>query len=207
MRRCIAGLILLGMLVGLLITAGCSREPVKTGGSLQKPGTAETTPEEQPGKNQGGPETGSDHPEISAKPRAVKQQVTLFFADREAMYLVPEEREVTVKDEPLEAVMLQELIRGPQKPGLQATIPRGTRLLSVSVVSGVAYVNLSKEFKINHWGGSAGERMTLWSVVNSLCKLPGIQKVQFLLEGEKQESILGHMGTLEPVAPDWTLAK
>ncbi len=156
----------------------------------------------------GQPGEGGDgaKPDISAKPAEIRQKVTLYFSkhfpDKNDEFLVPEEREVTKGDEPLEAVIVRELIKGRGKEGLSRTVPEGTRLLSVSVVDGVAYVNFSREFQNKHWGGTAGERMTIYSVVNSLCELPGIDKVQFLLEGEKQESILGHMGTTVLIAPD-----
>lgn len=150
------------------------------------------------------PET-ENKPDISAKPAPTKVKVTLYFGDRQAMYLLPEEREVAKTDEPLEAVIINELIKGPQQSDLVRTIPEGTRLLSVSVEEGIAYVNFSKEFKSKHWGGSAGESMTIYSVVNSLAKLPGIEKVQFLLEGKKEESILGHADTSRPIAPNWNL--
>ncbi|KJS75584.1 MAG: sporulation protein [Desulfotomaculum sp. BICA1-6] len=148
-----------------------------------------------------------EQPDISAKPAETKQTVTLYFGDDQAMYLAPEQREVNKGDESLEAVIVRELINGPQKDGLTRTMPEGTKLLSVSVVNGVAYVNFSKEFKSKHWGGSAGESLTVYSVTNSLCKLPGIEEVQFLLEGDKQESILGNIGTIEPVTPDWDMVQ
>lgn len=135
------------------------------------------------------------------------EKVTLYFGDQNAMYLVPEERQVVVEGKSLETIVIEELIKGPQNPQLTRTIPKETELISVEVADGVAYVNFSRELQTKHWGGSAGEHMTLYSVTNSLAKLPGIEKVQFLLEGEKQESILGHMDTSEPLEPNWELVK
>ncbi|MEW5899284.1 MAG: GerMN domain-containing protein [Bacillota bacterium] len=82
---------------------------------------------------------------------------------------------------------------------------RRERLLTLTVQDGVAYVNFSKEFQSKHSGGTAGESMTLYSVVNSLARLQEIKQVQFLLEGQKQESILGHADTSVPIAPNWNL--
>lgn len=135
---------------------------------------------------------------------AEKTVVTLYFADEQAEKLVPEEREVD--REQLPAVLVEELIRG-SKTGLGRTIPEGTRVLSVKVADGVAYVDFSREFRDNHWGGSAGELMTVYSIVNSLARLEGIDRVQFLLEGEVQEELLGHMYYGEPIEPDWDLVE
>jgi len=148
--------------------------------------------------------TGCDR--VSDSPGG-KETVTLYFGDKDAMYLVPETRTVDKKDGTLEAAVVAELLKGPQKEGSVPTIPEGTRVLSVTVDNGVVYVDFSKEFQTQHPGGSAGEIMTIYSVVNTLTGIPGVEKVQFLLEGEKQESILGHMDTTVPIEPDSNLAK
>ena len=77
------------------------------------------------------------------------------------------------------------LIWGPQTEGLRATIPEGTRLLGISIVNGLCTVDFSKEFVDNHSGGSAGEIMTLTSILKTLQEFPSIDKVQILVEGQK----------------------
>ncbi|RJX23290.1 MAG: sporulation protein [Ammonifex sp.] len=146
-------------------------------------------------------------PDISARPVESKVKVTLYFSDREAMYLVPEEREAVKGNKSLEEVIVNELIKGPENAALTRSVPEGTRLLSVSVVDGIAYVNFSKELQTKHWGGSAGETMTVYSIVNSLAKLDGVEKVQFLLEGERMDSLAGHIDITGPVAPQWDLVE
>ncbi len=157
---------------------------------------------EQPAPGVGPGQTG-----ISPEPTESKEKLSLYFGDQDAMYLVLEEREVVKGSKSLETVIIEELTRGPVNQGLQKTIPQEAKLLSVNVVDGVAYLNFSREFQSKHPGGTAGEIMTLYSITNSLAKLPGIEKVQFLLAGEKQESILGHMDTSRPIEPDWNLVK
>jgi spore germination protein GerM len=182
------------LLVLAIAVAGCGKKTAESPQNGKNPGVVQ-----EPGEN------GDDR---DAGTQQAGQKVTLYFSDDQAMYLVPEEREVVTGGDTLEAATVKELIKGPRKAGLNKTIPEGTKLLSVSVQDGVAYVNFSKEFKTKHWGGSAGETMTIYSVVNTLCKLPGIQKVQFLLEGDRQESILdGNMDTSVPVEPDFTLVR
>ncbi|ACX52586.1 Lipoprotein LpqB, GerMN domain protein [Ammonifex degensii KC4] len=175
------------LLLGLL--AGC----FKAG---KAPGSSAPAPEEKPKVE-------------SPQPPSVEpsRKVTLYFADKEAQYLIPEEREVKIEEQPLERVVVEELLKGPTNSKLCPTIPKGTRLLSLEVKDGIAYVNFSREFKLNHPGGSAAEIMTLYSVVNSLARLGTVDKVQFLLEGQKKESILGHLDTSLPLGPDWSLVK
>ncbi len=130
---------------------------------------------------------------------------TLWFGDRQAEYLLPEKRQLRVDGtSPAEAV-LEALITGPTLPGRTETIPPGTRVLGVRLSGGVAYADFSKELRTNHWGGSSGEQMTVYSVVDSLTELPGITSVQFLIEGQKVESIAGHIDTTIPIARDPSL--
>ncbi len=176
-------LLLAGLLVLVLAAAGCS------------------------GKDDGKKPVEQNKPPISSTPNEEPVKVTLYFSDSQAEMLLPEEREVDKKEGTIEEVVVNELIKGPKKEGLTKTIPESAKLLSIKVVDGVAYVNFSKEIQTKHWGGSAGESMTIYSVTNSLAKLDGIKKVQFLVEGNKVESLLGHMDTTEPVEPNLELVK
>ena len=83
-------------------------------------------------------------------------------------------------------------------------MPEGTRLISVDNVDGVAYVNFSRELVDRHPGGSTGELMTIDAVVLSLTELPEVEKVQFLVEGVKLETLAGHMSILEPIGREVT---
>ncbi len=127
-----------------------------------------------------------------------KQTITLYFPDEQAMHVVPEKRDV-VKDEPLEVIVVKELMKGPETPGLTATtIPQEAKLLSLEVKDEIAYVNFSGELIEKHVGGSTGEMMTIVPIVNSLAELPGIKKVQFLVEGKKEKTLAGHVMFNEP---------
>ncbi len=153
---------------------------------------------------------GKKNPEQVTPPATseeVKETVTLYFSDDQAQCLKPEKREVVIKNESVEEVVVKELINGPVDPELRRTIPGEAKLLSVTVSGGVARVNFSQEFKTKHWGGSTGETLTLYSVVDTLAELPGITSVQFMLEGEKMDTLAGHFGTENPIKPDWTLVQ
>ena len=111
--------------------------------------------------------------------------ITVYFGNANADKVVAEKREVCLKQgEILEALVFEELAKGPFQQGLYPVIPKGTRLLSIETKNRVCFLNLSREFVDNHPGGSAGEAMTVNSIVNSLTELSGIDKVQFMIEGE-----------------------
>jgi len=114
--------------------------------------------------------------------------ITLYFSDSQAMYVVAEKRDVTLAEgDSIEKAIFQELMKGPAGKDLRATIPKDTRLLSISTKDRLCTVNLSSEFVDNSPGGTASEKMTLDSVVNSLTELDNVNKVQFLIDGKKRE--------------------
>ena len=167
----------------LLVITGCA----------QKPNVENANPKQPP---------------ISSKPLEQQETVKLYFSDQDAMYLKPEVRQVTVQGELLADIVVNELIKGPKEKDLQPTIPAETKLLSLKIADNVAYVNLSKEIQAKHWGGSTGEIMTVYSIVNTLADLNiGIEKVQILVEGEKQQTLVGHLDTFEPLTPMWDITR
>lgn len=119
--------------------------------------------------------------------------VTLYFSDKNAANLIPVEVEVSVNsNEQIEATVLKMLIEGPKDEDLYATVPIETKIKNVSVKEGVCYVDFNEAFVTKHMGGSAGEMMTIYSIVNTLTDLPNINKVQFLIEGTVREEYKGH---------------
>jgi len=114
--------------------------------------------------------------------------IRVYYANSNADRVVAEEREIEIsKGTPVEKALFEELLKEPKSEGVYNAIPEGTRLLSVSTKDGVCTLDLSKEFVDNNVGGSAGEQMALYSIINTMTELPGIDKVQFLIEGKKEE--------------------
>ena len=124
----------------------------------------------------------------------------LYFSNADATDLVVEDRVVEVNaNQPREKTILEQLIAGPTEKGNFATIPAETKIMDVTTTSdGVCYVNLSQEFVAKHNGGSTGELITIYSIVNSLSELDNVKKVQFLIEGEKVEAYKGHIDFSTP---------
>ncbi|NLB88106.1 MAG: GerMN domain-containing protein, partial [Syntrophomonadaceae bacterium] len=133
----------------------------------------------------------------------VNEEITLYFGDDQAEYLIPEQRIVQVEknasDEKLVKVIIDELIAGPKDQSLRPTIPPEPRLLSVEINNKIATLNFKEEIRTKHWGGSAGETMTITSIVNTVTELNSIEKVQILIEGEVQDSLIGHWYIGEPI--------
>lgn len=128
------------------------------------------------------------------KKQEEKIPIVLYFSDKQVGKLIAEKREIPKSAvlNKLEETIVSELLKGPSKPDMLATIPKDTKLLSIKKDGGTFVVNFSKEFVENHPGGSAGETLTLYSIVNSLTELKEIEKVKFLIEGQERKEYKGH---------------
>ena len=127
----------------------------------------------------------------------------VYFLDDQTASLVPETRQYNVKNKQERSEwVLNQLIKGPKRRELQRTVPKGTKLLSLSIEDDIAYVNFSKEFKSKHPSGLIREAQTIDSVFLTLTQpmLGHIKKVQFLVEGGKLHSFAGYANFDEPIS-------
>ena len=79
--------------------------------------------------------------------------------------------------------MLEELLRGPNNGELQSAIPEGTRLLSCTTSGGVCTVDLSSEFYTGRPDTALGERLAVYSIVDSLTAIAAVESVRLSVEG------------------------
>jgi len=116
---------------------------------------------------------------------SVEATLTLYFSDKTGTGLVKETRDVHYSTNiSMEKLIMEQLIEGPKKSSATATMPSGTKLISVSVVDGVCYVNLSDSFKSQN--PEVNEEIVLYSIVNSLTELQGVSKVQISVNGSTE---------------------
>ena len=82
----------------------------------------------------------------------------------------------------VEKVVVEQLIAGPVEAEYYPTIPKDTKVMSVTTKDGVCYVNLDTAFTSQ--GYDVLGSVTIYSIVNSLSELTGIGSVQILVNGE-----------------------
>ena len=112
-----------------------------------------------------------------------KTKLTLYFSNKQGDQLVSETREVHYSSNiSLEKLVMEQLMEGPKASGLQATIPTGTKLITITVVDSVCYVNLDEMF-LNQ-NKEISEQVVLYSIVDSLAELPSVKKVQISINGD-----------------------
>lgn len=86
------------------------------------------------------------------------------------------------KNMPIERMIVQRLISGPTAAGAYTSLPKDVKLLGVSVVEKVCYVNLSEEFRDELVNVSS--YVEIYSIVNSLCALDSIESVKIFINGD-----------------------
>ena len=121
--------------------------------------------------------------------------LTLYFSNADGTDLAVEERVVEVNaNQTREKTILEQLIAGPVEKDCVGTIPAETKIRDVTTTNdGTCYVNLSEDFVLKHSGGERAELLTVYSIVNSLCELDHVDKVQFLIEGKKLDEFKGNL--------------
>jgi len=142
--------------------------------------------------------------EVEPVPIEEMVEVNLYFSDSQAMYLVPEKRKISqIPSLARQAVI--ELVKGPESSDFYPTIPEGTQVNEVYIADDIVYIDLSEEIYKNHPGGSRGELMTVYSIVNTLTEIPPIKGVQILVEGNEMKSLAGHIDISMPLLreEDW----
>lgn len=122
------------------------------------------------------------------------RNMILYFPDEQGENLIRVDREVTMSSsESVEFRIIEELRTPPSEQGLGSVLPVEASVKSIEVSDGICYIDFNEAFKTKHYGGSTGETMTVYAIVNSLTELPNISHVQFMIEGKRVEDFKGHL--------------
>ncbi len=116
----------------------------------------------------------------------MSSEITLYFSNENGTKLVPEVREVHYSSNiSMEKLVMEQLLKGPDEDGLRAAIPQGTKLVNVSVLDGVCFVNLDEGFLNQNY--EIAEPIVIYSIVDSLVELPNVNKVQISVNGDSNK--------------------
>lgn len=109
--------------------------------------------------------------------------LNLYFANKSGDMLTPQSTVIEYNaNVAVEKVIVEQLIAGPTEKGYYPTIPKDTKVMSITTKDGVCYVNLDIGFTAQ--GYDVLGQVTIYSIVNSLTELTGINSVQILVNGE-----------------------
>lgn len=139
----------------------------------------------------------------AAPQKTAQKEISVFFGDEDGVELKAEKRGVkktSVEEEIKEAIHI--LINGPENKTLTPTMPRGATLKGISIKDSTLYADFSSELQQGHQGGSTGEMLTVYSIVETIAfNFPSIKEVQILVDGKTAETLAGHIDISAPIAP------
>jgi spore germination protein GerM len=141
-------------------------------------------------------------PVVPATPgRRIKAR--LFYVAEDGTRLTSVERDVAYgegADEQAREIIAAQI--APVIEPLVSAIPPGTTLRAVFITkAGDAYVDLSREARAAHPGGTVDELLTVYTIVNALTvNLPAVTAVQLLVDGKAVDTLSGHVDLRRPLA-------
>ena len=97
----------------------------------------------------------------------------------------------------IEKLIVEQLMRGPASSKAQATIPKDTKLLGVSVKDGICYVNLDSTFLTE--GYNQKPEVAIYSTVNSIIESGNASRVQILVNGASDVTYKGSIQLDRPL--------
>ena len=125
--------------------------------------------------------------------------LTLYFAGENGDKLAVENVSVRFNTSHLtEKVIVEKLMKGPTQAEHHAVIPKGTKLLGVSLRDGVCYLNFDEGLK-NITPGVMPETV-IYSIVNSVTESGSVSKVQIAINGESNLIYLESIELGEPLS-------
>ncbi len=131
--------------------------------------------------------------ELNPEYTSQKKQVTLYFADSSGEKLQEVITEITYNSaKPLAQILMEQLIAGPETLedlstlDLKNTVPEGTVLNSITIRDNICYVDLNRDFM--NMSSAVNSDVVVYSIVNTLCELSTVSRVQFTIDGEQQEN-------------------
>jgi len=129
--------------------------------------------------------------------------VSLYFAEEDTLWLIPENRVIEEKN--IALAVMNALLAGPTQDGLISLIAEDVSVLSLEIKNKAAYLDLSPEFNnVNY--GSGPEASMLGMIVNTLTELQGIEVVFITVQGNIPECFR-HIGSSGPFIWDDNLLK
>jgi spore germination protein GerM len=136
-----------------------------------------------------------------------KIKARLFYVADGGTKLTSVERDVAYGEGPVEQA--REILAAqiaPVAEPLVSAVPAGTALRAVFITEGgEAFVDLSRDVVSAHPGGTLGELLTVYTLVNALTEnLPAITAVQVLVDGKEVETLSGHIDLRRPLAKNLT---
>lgn len=128
--------------------------------------------------------------------------LTVYFANQNRTKLAPAIYRFTIdnSNSSMEEYIMNRIMTGPEEEDLVRTIAPDVQLNNVATTDHVCYVNFGPGFLEQEQ--QVSDELMIYAIVDSLCQLPSVYSVRFLIDGEPAGLLHGTMDLSEPFTPD-----
>ena len=120
------------------------------------------------------------------------KETVLYFANKQGNRLKKITTDITYNAvEPIARLLVEQLIAGVSsiqnidETKLQSAVPSKTTLNNLTIRDNICYLDLSRDFE--QQDPNVSSEVIVYSIVDTLCELPEVTKVQFSVDGEQKE--------------------
>ena len=129
----------------------------------------------------------------------------IYYVDHSMLRLIPVNTsfEKTTKEKAAKQ-MIKKLIEGQDKnPKILRIIPKKENCIEVKIKDNRVIVNFKKEFIKNKPENKIHGLLAIYSIVNSLTSIEGIDTVTFLIDGKSEKGFVHGLDMRETFIPDY----
>lgn len=130
--------------------------------------------------------------ELNPQDQKQSKEIVLYFANKQGNRLKKITTDITYNAvEPIARLLVEQLIAGVSsiqnidETKLQSAVPSKTTLNNLTIRDNICYLDLSRDFE--QQDPNVSSEVIVYSIVDTLCELPEVTKVQFSVDGEQKE--------------------
>lgn len=130
--------------------------------------------------------------ELNPQDQKQSKETVLYFANKQGNRLKKITTDITYNAvEPIARLLVEQLIAGVSsiqnidETKLQSAVPSKTTLNNLTIRDNICYLDLSRDFE--QQDPNVSSEVIVYSIVDTLCELPEVTKLQFSVDGEQKE--------------------
>lgn len=130
--------------------------------------------------------------ELNPQDQKQSKETVLYFANKQGNRLKKITTDITYNAaEPIARLLVEQLIAGVSsiqnidETKLQSAVPSKTTLNNLTIRDNICYLDLSRDFE--QQDPNVSSEVIVYSIVDTLCELPEVTKVQFSVDGKQKE--------------------
>ena len=130
--------------------------------------------------------------ELNPQDQKQSKETVLYFANKQGTRLKKITTDIAYNAvEPIARLLVEQLIAGVSsiqnidETKLQSAVPSKTTLNNLTIRDNICYLDLSRDFE--QQDPNVSSEVIVYSIVDTLCELPEVTKVQFSVDGEQKE--------------------